>query len=124
MSICPHCRANTIHPLRKWWSGSSNPVRCTECGGLSYVPTHADTKLNAVAILALACGVVAGFLLQSLWPVALGFASACAAFVFGWRSVSLVSMSAEQRAATRWWGWGFAGVLYGLLALSIVLLGS
>ena len=112
MAICPHCNTDSIHPLRKWWAGSANPVTCSQCGGLSYVKTYADIKVNAVTIFTFAFGLFLSFRLQSLLPVVLGSVLSLVAFIYGWSGLPLVPTTASSFAATRWWRWGFVLAFY------------
>jgi len=121
MAICPHCKTESINPLRKWWAGSANPVACPRCGGLSHVRTFADIKVNAASSLVLAVGLLVGFWMQLLFPATIGFALACGTYVFGWSRLHLVPTTAATFAATRWWRWGFVLVAYGCIALSLFL---
>jgi hypothetical protein len=58
MTPCPHCGKATIGYFAKHASWSGGPARCTECGGLSYLPSRPTTP-----------GIY-GNLIFSLWPIA------------------------------------------------------
>jgi hypothetical protein len=107
MFTCPHCSTPGISLLAKWWSGSSSPAVCAQCGEHSYVRTSESTGIHAMASLLLAAVTVGSVLTGSLAVFLGGAALAAAYYVLAWRSATLVPVSAAQAAVARRHGWLF-----------------
>ena len=69
MAICPHCQANTIGLFAKGGSSATDPAKCPQCGGLSFIAnTHGTAAGRALALVPLAA-VVLLIVTGSLWAL-------------------------------------------------------
>jgi hypothetical protein len=105
MYQCPHCRQPGISFLRKWWSCSTAPARCTYCKSLSYVP---DTVANAIlfaGVLTFVLTVAAGMTTRSWLLGFLFLAVSIMLYCLFWHAAGLRRTTLEQVASARNLNW-------------------
>jgi hypothetical protein len=75
MTPCPHCGKRTIGYFARHMSSSRKPVKCKQCGGLSYMPPVASAASIYGNLILVAWPVVAVILLivteSLLWAAAI-----------------------------------------------------
>lgn len=72
MATCPHCNEKSIGVHRKWWSSPSHPVKCADCGGLSYNSKWQDNDLSRLIAAAPILILVAMWFTRSLGALWIG----------------------------------------------------
>jgi hypothetical protein len=118
MALCPHCNREGISGLAKWRSGSSAPIPCQECKGLSYVTTSDQTDIYSKSALLGWAAAVAAFITADIWVAVAGAGLALLYYAYRWQRAALVGVTAEQAAQNRIWGWSF---YLGILALFVII---
>jgi hypothetical protein len=72
VAACPHCNEKTIGVHHKWWSSPAHPVKCTDCGGLSYNSRWQHNALSRVIAALPILILVAIWLTRSLGALWIG----------------------------------------------------
>jgi hypothetical protein len=118
MATCSHCGRDTIQPIRKWWSDSAAPTTCPECGGLSRVSTSGAILVDGTGAVLLVVSFGLAGLLAAPWILVAGLLSIFATYSVWWRRLPMVPTTADEVAATRWWGWGVVFLFIALVAVA------
>lgn len=104
MATCPHCKANTIGPLSKFWSDSACPVRCQSCGGLAYLASNQTQILNAIVFPGSLLALTAVAVTNSLLTVFILLVLLLLVFAYVIWHAPLTPLSEDQVTLNKRWG--------------------
>jgi hypothetical protein len=127
MALCPHCSRNTINYFAKFESWRGGPVKCRECGGLSFFPgPSASWKIvgGVAGATLIPILILVTIITWSLWA-ALGVLAAFVALVISYEVAlyrkALIPITADEVAESRRWSRKFAAVLLVVSGVALLI---
>ena len=112
MNLCPHCRHSTISGRSKWASSTTSPAVCSNCKGLSFVPTVTSSGILAAGAVLLTLTLFATIATHSSIVAASGILGSIVFYVGRWRTASLAATSARYVASAQKVGWFMASIAF------------
>ena len=116
MYQCPHCDCPEIPYLKKWWSCSTGPTKCSRCEGLSYVPDVVSNGIFSLGTLSLILTVIIAISAESWLVAGLGFLISIACYMWLWHVAKMRPTTAEQATSARNVSWGML-LMFGIVSL-------